>query len=128
MKLRIRGDSIRLRLTRNEVDQAHATGVVHDTVHFSADSALVYRLCADAQCTTLQAKFAGKQITVLAPADDIRHWALSDTVSLHGQQDLGSNRQLTILIEKDFACLAPREGEDESDMFEHPAARDGGTC
>jgi hypothetical protein len=33
---------------------------------------------------------------------------------------------LKILVEKDFACLAPREGEDESDMFPHPkAATDG---
>jgi hypothetical protein len=27
---------------------------------------------------------------------------------------------LRILVEKDFACLAPREGEDESDMFPNP--------
>jgi hypothetical protein len=24
------------------------------------------------------------------------------------------------MVEKDFACLAPREGEDESDNFENP--------
>ena len=29
---------------------------------------------------------------------------------------------LKILVEKDFACLVAREGEDESDMFPHPAA------
>ncbi len=29
---------------------------------------------------------------------------------------------LTLLLEKDFACLVEREGEDESDMFPHPHA------
>ena len=33
----------------------------------------------------------------------------------------------TILVEKDFQCLAPREGEDESDMFPHPDG-DSTTC
>ncbi len=26
------------------------------------------------------------------------------------------------LVEKDFACLAPREDEDETDMYPHPLA------
>jgi hypothetical protein len=29
---------------------------------------------------------------------------------------------LNILVEKDFACLAPRAGEDERDMYPHPNA------
>jgi hypothetical protein len=35
---------------------------------------------------------------------------------------------LGILVEKDFACLAPREGEDESDMYPHPEAKQGESC
>jgi hypothetical protein len=35
---------------------------------------------------------------------------------------------LRITLEKDFACLAPREGEDESDNFPHPQAGSGTTC
>ena len=47
-------------------------------------------------------------------------WANSEQVSISGEQVLDDGEKLNILVEKDFACLAPREGEDESDMFEHP--------
>jgi len=30
---------------------------------------------------------------------------------------------LRIIVEKDFACLAPRSDEDESDNFAHPKDR-----
>ena len=33
---------------------------------------------------------------------------------------LDDGEKLSILIEKDFACLAPRAGEDEADMYPHP--------
>ncbi len=37
-----------------------------------------------------------------------------------GGRDVDDGDSLKILVEKDFACLAPREGEDESDMYPHP--------
>ncbi len=39
-----------------------------------------------------------------------------------GEQRLDDGALLSILVEKDFACLAPREGEDDSDMYAHPEA------
>ena len=47
-------------------------------------------------------------------------WVDSDEVSISSEQQLDQGGLLKILVEKDFACLAPREGEDESDMFPHP--------
>ena len=40
--------------------------------------------------------------------------------AITAEQVLDDGGVLNILVEKDFACLAPREGEDESDMFPHP--------
>jgi hypothetical protein len=40
-------------------------------------------------------------------------------VSITGAEALESG-QLSILVEKDFACLSPREGEDEMELFPHP--------
>ncbi len=37
-----------------------------------------------------------------------------------GDETLDDGDALKILVEKDSACLTPREGEDESDMFLHP--------
>lgn len=61
-------------------------------------------------------------ITVRLPETMVQAWADSDQVSISGEQMLDSD-VLTILVEKDFACLAPREGEDESDMYPHPATK-----
>ena len=49
-------------------------------------------------------------------------WASSSQVSMSGSLQLDDGQTLELLVEKDFACLAPREGEDESDMFPHPSA------
>ena len=57
----------------------------------------------------------------------MRQWAESENVSIASEQLLDDGGQLKILVEKDFACLAPREGEDESDMFPHPDA-DSESC
>jgi len=43
-------------------------------------------------------------------------------VSIAASQILDEGDQLSILVEKDFACLAPREGEDETDMYPNPKA------
>jgi hypothetical protein len=37
-------------------------------------------------------------------------------------QPTASDAELRIVVEKDFACLTAREGEDESDNFANPNA------
>jgi len=61
-------------------------------------------------------------LTVRVPAMDIENWAASEQVAIRSEQVLSDGDPLKILIEKDFACLAPRDGEDEADMFPHPNA------
>jgi hypothetical protein len=66
-------------------------------------------------------------LTVRVPHLDIVRWADSDQVTISADQKLGDGDTLAILVEKDFACLAPRDGEDESDMFPNPRA-DSAQC
>jgi hypothetical protein len=47
-------------------------------------------------------------------------WATSEQVSIEANEALDDGDSLKILVEKDFACLAPREDEDETDMYPHP--------
>ena len=44
MKLRLQGNSVRLRLTRSEVERLRETGLVEESVDFGAGAALAYRL------------------------------------------------------------------------------------
>jgi len=125
MKLRIRGDSLRLRLTRTEVERLHAHGEVVETIHFGPRQ-LDYVL-RRAAVDSPRASFVGDRIEVALPEARAHAWATSDEVGIEAEQALPEG-QLRLLIEKDFQCLAPREGEDDSDAFPHPATASGASC
>ncbi|HLT35145.1 MAG TPA: hypothetical protein VK034_02645 [Enhygromyxa sp.] len=125
MKLRIRGDSLRLRLTRGEVQQLRETGSVVETIHFGTGE-LHYEL-RGADVDAPVARFDGSRIEVSLPRDQANAWADGEQVGIAAEQAL-EHGSLTLLIEKDFRCLAPREGEDDGDAFPHPGADSGATC
>jgi len=127
VKLRILDNSIRLRLTRSEVSQVRTDGLVRGRVRFAGSNTFDYLLESSPATVKAEAHISGNVLTVRFPEADIREWADSDQVSIHGEQGVGDSEPLKILVEKDFACLTPREGEDESDMFPHPQAGEG-TC
>ena len=61
-----------------------------------------------------------KDNAIRLPETLVLAWVTTEQVSIQGEQILDDGEKLSILVEKDFACLAPRSGEDESDMFAHP--------
>lgn len=122
MKLRILDNSIRLRLTRGEVEQVCNDGLVRGRVGFPANRYFDYVLESSPASVKTEAQLLQNVITVRVPQDDVHKWAKSAQVSIESEQMLEDGEQLRILIEKDFACLAPRAGEDESDMFPNPGA------
>ena len=119
MKLRIKGNSIRFRLTQSEVEIVEQTGLVKDQIKFSNSISLEYEIKAVTGLEYVEAIYSENKITLKVNESLIRDWAHSDQVTISSSLDLSSNENLTILIEKDFKCLSPRD-EDESDMFPHP--------
>lgn len=122
MKLRIRGNSLRLRLKRGEVDLLAAGKSVLEETQFPG-AVLRYRLDVTDD-EAMQAHLENSSLIVRLPASEVSAWATTDEVSLMAEQDLPDGDQLTILIEKDFSCLEPghrREGEDDEDTFPHPS-------
>ncbi len=119
MKLRIKGNSIRFRLTQSEVKILEQTGLVKDQIKFSNSISLEYEIKAATGLEYVEATYSENKITLKVNESLIRDWAHSDQVTISSSLDLSSSENLTILIEKDFKCLSPRD-EDESDMFPHP--------
>ena len=119
MKLRIKGNSIRFRLTQSEVKIVEQTGLVKDQIKFSNSISLEYEIKAATGLEYVEATYSENKITLKVNESLIRDWAHSDQVTISSSLDLSSNENLAILIEKDFKCLSPRD-EDESDMFPHP--------
>ena len=122
MKLRIRDNSIRLRLTQSEVDLARKDGVVRGRVLFAGSDNFDYVLESSPAAVAPEAQISDNVLTVRIPESEIIRWSSSDEVSIAADQLLDGGGHLSILVEKDFACLAPREGEDEADMYPHPMA------
>lgn len=120
MKLRIRDNSIRLRLSQTEVATIRSEGLVGGRVSFAGGACLTYCLESSPACVDVEAQFADGEISVRLPEASVIAWADSDEISIEATQSLSDGDHLTILIEKDFACLSPREGEDESDLYRHP--------
>lgn len=97
-------------------------GVVAAATGFPGGREFHYRVESSPAIVNPAAFFSDNTISVRLPESAVLAWASTEQVSMPGEQVLDDGDKLTILVEKDFACLAPREGEDESDMFPHPDA------
>lgn len=120
MKLRIRGNSIRLRLTQTEVQDFGSSGAIESTVQFGpGNDPFRYEMTVGTNGHS-GAKFDGNCLTVIVPFGDAKRWTSSDQVSLEYQQPINERENLSILVEKDFACLTERPNGDDSDAFPNP--------
>jgi len=112
MKLRMKGNSIRLRLTQSEVVRVAEGGRIEESCKFGAER-FGWAL-ESAAGTAVSAVLTGAQITVSVPVAMIREWAGGDQVGIYA-----TSGPVEIAIEKDFRCLTPRP--DEADAFPNPA-------
>jgi len=128
MKLRTAGNSIRLRLSQSDVRKFTETGVVEEFVRTGVgeDEMFSYRLLRSKNDSALSAKFSDRCLQISVPLDQASDWVTSERVGIEADQPLSAGEVLSILIEKDFACLTPRSGDDDSDTFPNPAA--AATC
>ena len=121
MKLRIKGNSLRLRLTRSEVEEFGRTGKVDEKVRFGTRPQGTF--CYQIETTgsdDITASFLDGRITIYVPDRIADTWVKSEQVGFEGRQIIDEETELHILIEKDFVCLTPRENEDQSDSYPHP--------
>lgn len=126
MKLRIKGNSLRLRLGPAEVTQLLAQGRIEETIRFAAeqDAALTYALELAELPAELSLRFDPREVVVVLSRQLAREWSAGDQVTLAGKIDVGSG-DLELLIEKDFACIDRADRENE-DTFPNPKA--GAVC
>ena len=119
MKIRIKGNSIRLRLSKTEVDTFGNEGLIEDATEF-ANGAFVYAMAKDATVAHLSATWDNGKITILVPEAIAEEWTGTDTVGYEHDMETGAGKSLFLLIEKDFKCIDADVREDQSDNYEHP--------
>lgn len=120
MKIRIRGNSLRLRLTQSEVKQFKDTGEIMNLSHFGTGH-LVYGLKLY-EGDQLESLYQQNQIIVNVPKEQGLHWASSEEVGMDNHQASDENSGMKILVEKDFQCLKTRPGGEDDDTFPNPDA------
>ena len=120
MKIRIKGNSIRLRLSRPEVEYFGQENYLEDAVNFG-NSKLVYALSGRGQGSVITAEFENNKITVNIPSALAVAWTKTEKVGYDAEHSLSDGRRLYILVEKDFKCL-DNTVEDQSANYPNPLA------
>lgn len=115
MKLRLRGNSIRLRVNRQEVERLASGKVLEEEVRFPGNTRISYVLePSDRDSPT--ASFDDGAIRIAAPRQQVREWANTESIGIYFE--LPSNHvPLSVAIEKDLECLDAPEQERDPDAF-----------
>lgn len=123
MKLRIKGNSIRLRVTRSEVSRLIDEGRIQETVYFGVtdDAKLTYALEHSTSIASPQLARRPQEIAILLPSSTALPWANAEEVGIYAKVDVGSHGVLELVVEKDFACLDLSDAEN-ADTFPNPQA------
>ena len=118
MKIRIKSNSIRFRLTKPDVSTLAATGYLEEQTIFP-DNKFIYALQSDDDATGLSATISNNKITMFVPASFIKGWPHNEVVGIETNMPAGEKNSLYLLLEKDFVCL-DESTEDQKDNFENP--------
>lgn len=123
MKLRIKDDSVRFRVPPSGVRNLIATGRLSSQVRFSLSPihTLTYALVLDEKVNEPILEYVEHQIIARLPINDTTRWAQSDAIAIRHSTMISPGVNLTLLIEKDFACLDLSD-EENKDTFPNPNA------
>ena len=118
MKLRIKGNSIRLRLSKPEVEKLAVAKYLEERTSFGRKT-FSYALQIKDAAEELSADFDGSKITVFIPEIFIKDWTVNDVIGFNATKKVSDAESLYILVEKDFKCL-DEVTEDQKDNYENP--------
>jgi hypothetical protein len=123
MKLRIKGNSLRVRVSRSEVTRLLAGDCLEETIYFTpeASARFTYALRQETSLSRLAVQYIENRLVILLPTDQAIDWGVTNQVGIEENLALGNLGSLGLLIEKDFACL-DRSEEDNEDTYPNPNA------
>jgi hypothetical protein len=126
MKLRIKGNSLRLRVSPSEIERLLTIGRIEETIRFAPqqDASLTYALECMASEKKIDVRYRPHEVTVVISTGTAHKWAEEEQVGVYSAVNIGGS-QLEVAVEKDFACLEGDEA-DNADTFPNP--RSGASC
>lgn len=112
MKIRIKDNSVRFRLTQAEVHELGENGIVSSLTQF-ADRPFIY-MVKRTNDTELSADFIENRIVMKMPEAMVEELVMTDRIGFDGESGI-----VKLLIEKDFVCI-DNTVEDQSDNYPNP--------
>jgi hypothetical protein len=122
MKVRILGNSIRLRLKKPEVSYFERMGKVTEITEFGPETSDQLRFILEMYTGhELAIEFESGTTTIKVPQALAREWIDTELVGFNAKADTGKGRTISILVEKDFMCIDGSEAENEG-AYPNPLA------
>lgn len=118
MKIRIKGNSVRIRLSRSEVARITTVGYVEERTQF-VNNAFIYALQRTDEGTELSADYEAGKMTMHVPKSLIQDWDVNDIITFDNHMKISDTEELYLLLEKDFQCL-DQTTEDQTDNYINP--------
>jgi hypothetical protein len=120
MKLRLKGNSIRVRLDRRDIERLFDEGHVDDAVRFGPGLAFSYAVEAGpAPRERPSVSYTDGCLTIQIDPVDVEEWLSGDRVGFDHLQDVEEG-VVRVLVEKDFACIDRPLGEEADDAYAFP--------
>ncbi len=119
MKIRIKGNSVRLRLTKTDIANFGEKGVLTESTEFAGGNMFSYSIQQKEGIEVLEASFVNNTIIVWVPLAIAKEWIQTEVVGFNNKLSRLAQDELFILIEKDFVCL-DHTLEDQSDNYPNP--------
>lgn len=114
MKLRIHGNSVRLRLRKSEIARFAAEGRLTESLAIGGGELRYELLAADVPETT--ADFSGGALVIRVPVDQARAWCETSEVGIYAKTPT-----VEVVLEKEYRRTSARTPYDE-DLYPNPRA------
>lgn len=120
MKLRLKGNSVRVRLDRRDIEGLLERGRVEDSLRFGPGQAFSYAVeTGPAPRERPTASYADGRLTIRITPEDAQKWLAGDRVGFEHEQVVDGG-VVRVLLEKDFACIDRQAGEEADDTYAFP--------
>ena len=117
MKVRIKGNSVRYRLGKSEVDKFGQTSMLTESTETLGET-FSYHL-VKANVPHLEVRFAQQTLSFYVPESIASEWVQTDRIGFEHRMLLPNGKEVFLLLEKDFVCL-DNTFEDQSDNYPNP--------
>jgi hypothetical protein len=121
MKLRLKDNSLRLRVSQSELARLIDAGHIESSIYFAQDetSKFTYALELDPAAERTALRYAPHNVTVVVATAEAVLWGKTEQVGIYATVDIGPRGSVDILVEKDYACLDLSDAEN-ADTFPNP--------